>query len=131
MANCSKNLATQRKEAPQSAVNARHAAINNPYLSNDDRSPMELDHTEAADNQSLDHCSSSNYDNIFVTFEASPTPVRKKAAEKVKCGNKLAKNNRKAIASSNDNGKDMVYAQPFTALAKGLDNPLAFSLEGN
>jgi hypothetical protein len=47
-ADCSKNPANQKKPAPQSAVNAYHAAINNCYLSNDDCSPMESDHTEAA-----------------------------------------------------------------------------------
>jgi hypothetical protein len=113
-------------------VNAHHAAINNCYLSNDNRSPIEPDHTEAANNQSLNCCSFSNYNNnAFVTFEAPPPPVRKKAAEKVKCNNKLAKNKKKAITSSNDNSKDMAYNQPFAALAKGLDKPLAFSLKSN
>jgi hypothetical protein len=42
----------------------------------------------------------------------------------------LAKNRKKAIASSNDDGKDMVYDdQPFAASAKGLNKPLAFFLE--
>jgi hypothetical protein len=103
-ADCSKNLANQKMLALQSAVNANHAAINNCSLSNDNRSPMESYHTEAADNQSLGYCSSSDYDNAFVTFEAPPPPARKKVAERVKCGNKLVKNTRKAIASSVDNG---------------------------
>jgi hypothetical protein len=91
---------------------------------------MESDHTEAANNQSLDRCSSSNYKvNAFVTFKAPPPPACKKAAEKVKHGNNLTKNKRKTIASSNNNSKDMVYAQPFVASAKGLNKPLAFSLE--
>jgi hypothetical protein len=87
---------------------------------------------EAANNQCLHCCSSSNYNNnAFVTFEAPPPPVCKKAAEKIKRNNKLAKNKCKAIVSSNNRGKDMAYAQPFAALAKGLDEPLAFSLESN
>jgi hypothetical protein len=128
-ANCSKNPANQKKPALQSAVDAHHAAIDNRYLSNDNRSPMELDHTEAADDQSLNRCSSSNYDDAFVTFKAPPPPACKKAAEKVKHGNKLAKNKRKAIASSDNNGKDMAYAQSFLASAKDLKEPLAFSSE--
>jgi hypothetical protein len=126
------NPANQRKQAPQSEVNAHHAAMNNCYLSNDGHSLMELDHTEAADNQNLDRCSSSNYtNNAFVIFEAPPPPVHKKAAKKVKHDNNLAKNKRKAVTSSNNNGKDMGYAQPFAALAKSLNEPLAFSLESN
>jgi hypothetical protein len=97
-ANCSKNLANQKKLAPQSTVNAHHTAIDNCYLSNDGNSPMKLDHTEAANNQSLDPRSSINYDDAFLTFEALPPPsVSKKAAEKVECSNKSAKNNRKTI----------------------------------
>ncbi len=70
---------------------------------------MELDHMEAAEDQNLNRCSSSNYNNnAFATFEAPPPPVRKKLAEKVKHDNKLAKYKRKAITSSNDDGKDMV-----------------------
>jgi hypothetical protein len=112
-------------------ANAHHTAIDNCYLSNDDRSPMESDHTEAADNQSLNRPSSSNYRKAFVTFKAPPPPACKRAAEKVECSNKSAKNKRKAIASSDDNGKDMAYAQSVLALAKGLKEPLAFSLESN
>jgi hypothetical protein len=95
--------------------------IDNCYLSNDDHSPMESDHMEAANNQSLNHCSSSDYDNAFVNFKAPPPPERKKVAEKVKCSNKLAKNKRKAFASSKDNGKDMAYSQFVSALAFGLE----------
>jgi hypothetical protein len=95
-ADCSKNPANQRKQAPQSAVNAHHAAIDNCYLSNDDCSPMELDHTETADDQSLDCYSFSDYNNnAFMTFEAPPPPALKKAAEKVEYGNNLAKNTQK------------------------------------
>jgi hypothetical protein len=43
----------------------------------------------------------------------------------------LAKRGKKTTAPSNNNGKAMVYAQPFAALAKGLDKPLAFSSESN
>jgi hypothetical protein len=69
-----------------------------------------LDHTEVAYDQSLNRCSSSNYDNAFVTFEAPhPPSALKKAAEKVERGNKLAQNKRKTIASSHNNGKDMAY----------------------
>ncbi len=93
---------------------------------------MELDHTEAADNQSLDHHLFSNYnDNAFVTFKGPPPPACKKVAEKVKRNNKLAKNKRRAITSFNDNGNAMAYAKPFVALANGLDKPLAFSSENN
>jgi hypothetical protein len=113
-------------------VNAHHTAIDNHYLSNDNRSPMELDHREAADNQSLNCCSSSNCNNdTFLTFEAPPPPACKKVAEKVKQDNKSAKNKRKAITSSNNDGKDMAYAQPFMVSAKSLEEPLAFSLESN
>jgi hypothetical protein len=66
-----------------------------------------------------------------VTLKAPPPPSRKKAAEKVKCNYKSAKSKKKAIASSNNNSKDMAYVQPFAALAKGLNKPLAFSLESN
>jgi hypothetical protein len=90
---------------------------------------MELDHTaEAADNQSLDR---HYYDNVFITFKAPPPPARKKAAEKVKHCNRLVKNKRKTIASSSDNGKDMACTQSVLALAKGLKEPLAFSLESD
>jgi hypothetical protein len=131
-AKCSKNPANQRKPAPQLVVNAHHTAIDNRYLSNDDHSPMELDHTKAANNQSLDCCSFSNYnDHAFVTFEAPPPPARKKGAEKVKHNNKLAKNKKKTITSSNNNNKDMGCTQPYAALAKGLDKPLVFSSESN
>ncbi len=93
---------------------------------------MVLDHTDPANDQSLDRHSFSNYNNnTFVTFKAPPPPACKKAAEKVKCNNKLAKNKKKAVTSSNDNGKDMAYAQPFATLAKGLDEPLAFSSEND
>ncbi len=131
-ADCSKNPATKRKQYPQSAVSAHHSAIDNCYLSNDDHSPMEADHTEAVDDQSLDRCSFSNYNNYaFVTFKAPPPPACKKAAEKVKHDNRSAKSGRKATAPSNDNGKAMAYTQLFAALAKGLNKPLAFSLESN
>jgi hypothetical protein len=57
-----------------------------------DCSLMELDHTEAIDDQSLNHCSFSDYnDNAFVTFEAPPPPACKKAAEKVERNNRLAR----------------------------------------
>jgi hypothetical protein len=93
---------------------------------------MESDHTEAVDDQSLNRCSLSNYhDDAFVTFEAPPPPACKKAAEKVERDNKLVKNKRKTITSSKDNDKVMTYTQPFPASAKGLDEPLAFSLEGD
>jgi hypothetical protein len=74
---------------------------------------------------------SSNFDNAFVTFLTPPPPVHKKVAEKVKRSNKLAKKKRKPIASFDNNGKDMVYAQSASASAKGLDEPLAFSLESD
>jgi hypothetical protein len=91
---------------------------------------MESDHMEAANNQSLNHCSLSNYNNnAFVTFEAPPSPACKKATEKVERDNKLVKNKRKTITSSNDNGKAMTYTQPFAVSAKGLVKPLTFSLE--
>jgi hypothetical protein len=91
---------------------------------------MELDHTEAVDDQSLDHRSFSDYNKeAFVTFKALSPPACKKAAEKVKHNNRLAKSGKKATAPSNNNNKTMVYAQYFTALATGLDEPLAFSLE--
>jgi hypothetical protein len=93
---------------------------------------MELDHTEAANNQSLDRHLFSDYNNdTFMTFKGPPPPARKKVAEKVKRNNKLAKNKRRAITSSNNNGKAMAYAKPFVALANGLNKPLAFSLENN
>jgi hypothetical protein len=131
-ADCSKNPSNQRKQAPRSAVSAHHAAIDNCYLRNNNHSPMESDHTETVDNQSLDHHSLSNYNNnAFVTFKAPPSPACKKAAEKVKRNNKLVKNKRKTVSSSNNNGKAMTYTQPFAASAKGLDKPLAFSLEAN
>jgi hypothetical protein len=57
--------------------------------------------------------------------------MRKKMAEKVKHSNKLAKNKRKTIASSDNNGKDMAYAQSVSALTKGLKEPMAFSLESD
>jgi hypothetical protein len=69
--------------------------------------------------------------NAFVTFKAPPPSAHKKAAEKVKCGNKPAKNKRMTIASSNNNGKDMVHTQSILASAKGLGEPLAFSLGRN
>ncbi len=72
----------------------------------------------------------SNFDDAFVTFLAPPLPARMKAAEKVKHGDKPAKKKKKTIAaSSNDNCKDMVYAQSALASAKGLKEPLAFSLD--
>jgi hypothetical protein len=91
---------------------------------------MESDHTEAVDNQILDCHSFSDYnDNAFVTFEAPPPPACKKVAEKVERNNRSAKSGKKAAAPSNNDGKAMAYTQPFAALAKGLDKPLAFSLE--
>jgi hypothetical protein len=128
---CSKKPANQRKPAPQSAVNAHHAAVDDRYLRDDNRSPIESNHTEAVNNQSLDRRSFSDCNNnAFMTFEAPPPPVCKKAAEKDKRNNKLAKNKRKAVTFSNNNSnKDMVYAQPFAALVKGLNMPLAFSSE--
>ncbi len=85
---------------------------------------------EAGDDQSLDCCSLSNYNNnAFVTFEAPPPPACKKVAEKVECNNRSAKSGKKATAPSNDSGKAMAYTQPFAASAKGLNKPLAFSLE--
>jgi hypothetical protein len=130
-ADYSENLANQRKQAPQSAVSAHHGAVNNRYLSDDNnRSPMEADHMEAVNDQSLDRHSLSNYNNnTFVTFKAPPPPACKKASEKVKRDNKSVKNKKKTVTSSNDNGKTMMYTQPFAASAKGLDKPLAFSLE--
>ncbi len=65
---------------------------------------MELDHMEAADDQSLNCCSSGNYNDAFITFLASPPPAHKKAAEKVEHSNKLAKKKWKTIASSNNDG---------------------------
>jgi hypothetical protein len=131
-ADFSKNPANQQKQALRSAVSAHHAAINNHYLSDDDHNPMESDHTGAVDDQSLDRCSFTNYNNNpFMTFEAPPPPARKKAAEKVKRDNRLAKNGKKATSPSNNNGKDMAYVHPFAASAKGLNKPLAFSLESN
>jgi hypothetical protein len=131
-ADCSENPANQQKQALQSAVSAHHAAANNHYLSNDDRSPMELDHNEAVDDQSLNRCSFSDHNNnAFVTFKAPPPPACKKVEEKVERDNRSAKSGKKATAPSNDNGKAMVYTQPFAALAKGLNKPLAFSLESD
>jgi hypothetical protein len=131
-ADCSKNPANQQKQALWSAVSAHHAAIDNRFLSNDDRSPMELDHTEAVNNQSLNRCSFSNCnDNAFMTFKAPPPPEPKKAAEKVERDNRLAKSGKKATAPSKNNGKAMAFTQPFAVLAKGLHKPLAFSLESN
>ncbi len=131
-ADYSENLASQWKQAPRSAISAHYAAVNNPYLSNNDCSLMQSDHTKGVDNQSLDRRSLSEYnDNAFVTFKASPPPVRKKAAEKIKCDNRSAKSGNWATTPSNNNSKAMVYAQPFAALAKGLNEPLVFSLEDN
>jgi hypothetical protein len=74
----------------------------------------------------------SDYNNnAFVTFEAPPPPEHKKTAENIKCNNRLAKSGKRATAPSNDNRKAMAYAQPFTASAKVLNKPLAFSLENN
>jgi hypothetical protein len=112
-------------------VDAHHAAIDNHYLSNDNCGLMELDHTEAANNQSLDHCLSSDYKDAFIKFLASPPPKCKIAAEKVERGNKSAKKKRKTIASSNNDGKDMAYAQSALASAKGLEEPLVFSSESD
>ncbi len=88
---------THAPTAPRTRPTRRchYTVIDDCYLSNDDHSPMESDHMVAANNQSLNHCSSSDYDNAFVTFKAPPPPERKKAAERVKCSNKLAKNKRK------------------------------------
>ena len=72
---------------------------------------MELDHTRADKDQSLNRRSFSNYNNnAFVTFEAPPPPARKKVAEKVKRDNRLTKSGKKATAPSNNNGKAMTYA---------------------
>ncbi len=72
---------------------------------------MELDHTEAVDDQSLDRCSFSNYnDDAFVTFKAPPPPAHKKIAEKVERDNRLAKSGKKATAPSNNDGKAVAYA---------------------
>jgi hypothetical protein len=92
---------------------------------------MESDHMEAADNQSLDRCSSSNYNDAFITFKAPLSPECKKAAEKVKRSNKLAKNKRKAVASSDNDAKDMEYSQFVSTLAFGLKEPLVFYLESD
>jgi hypothetical protein len=93
---------------------------------------MESDHTEGVDNQSLDHRSLSNYNNnAFMTFEAPPPLVGKKAAEKIEGNNGSAKSGKTATAPSNNNGKAMAYAQLFVALAKDLNEPLAFSSEDN
>ncbi len=101
---------------------------------------MKSDNTEATGNHSLDHRSTSNYDNAFasfeapqplITFKAPPPPARKKAAETVEHHNRSAKSGKKATAPSNDDGKAMAYAQPFAALAKGLNEPLAFSSESD
>jgi hypothetical protein len=128
-ANCSKNPTNQKKLALQSMVDAHHATIDDCYLSNNDRSAMESDHTEAVDDQNLDRCLPSNYNDAFITFLAPPPPACTKAAEKVEHGNKPAKKKTKTIASFKDNGKDMAYAQSALASAKGLEEPLAFSLE--
>jgi hypothetical protein len=78
-ADCSENQENQKKPALRSMVNAHHAAIDNRYLRNDDSSPMESDHMEAANNQSLGRCLSSNYDNAFVTSKLlPPLPARKR-----------------------------------------------------
>ncbi len=139
-ADCSKNQANQRKQAPRSAVNAHHAAIDNCYLSIDDRSLMKSDNTEATNDHSLNCHLTRDYNDSFVSFEAPlplvafeapPPPACKKVAEKVKHPNRSAKSGKKTTASSNDNSKAMVYTQPFVALAKGLDKPLAFSLEND
>jgi hypothetical protein len=141
-ADCSKNPANQQKQTPQSVVNAHQAAINKCYLRDDDRSPMKSDNTEATNNHSLNRCLASDYNNAFVSFEAPhplvsfeapppPPPVRKKVAEKVTHHNRLAKSGKKATAPSNKDSKAMAYAQPFAASAKGLDEPLALSLEIN
>jgi hypothetical protein len=131
-ANCSENPANQKKLASQSAVDAHHTMNKNRYLSDDNCSAMESDCTEAANNQSLDRCLSSNFDNAFVTFLAPLPPGWKKAAEKVKHRDKPAKKKRKTIAaSSNDDGKGMAYAQSTLASAKGLEEPLAFSLDSD
>ncbi len=102
---------------------------------------MKLDNMQATNNHSLDCCSTSEYNDAFMSFEAPhplvtfealpPPPAQKKAAEKVKHHNRLAKSGKKATASSNNDGKAMAYAQSFAALAKGLNKLLAFSLESN
>ena len=130
-AECLEKPSKQKKPALQSAVDAHHAAIDDCYLSNNDHSAMELDRTEAADDQSIDHRSSSNFDDVFVTFLAPPPPAHNKVAENVKRGNQLAKKKRKTIASSNDDGRDMACAQSASAYAKGIEELLAFSLESN
>ncbi len=92
---------------------------------------MGSDHMEAANDQNLNRCLSSDYNNAFITF-LTPSPTAcKKAAEKVELGNKLAKKKRKTIASSNDDGRDMACAQSASAYAKGIEELLAFSLESN
>jgi hypothetical protein len=122
---------TRRSRPHKSAVDTHHATINNRYLSNNNLSAMELDRSEAADNQSLDRCSFSNFNNAFITFLAPPPPAHKKAAEKVKFCDKPAKKKMKTIASSDDGGKDMAYTQSTSASAKGLEEPLAFFLDSD
>jgi hypothetical protein len=130
-ADCSKNPANQKKPAPLITVNTHHAVVDNRYLSNDSHSQMELDHMEAADDQTLDRCLSSNYNNAFATFKAPPSPAHKKMSGKVRYNNMSAKNKRRTIASSNKDGKDIAYTQSVLALAKGLKESLLFTLESN
>jgi hypothetical protein len=132
-ANCFENLANQKKPALQSTVDAHHALINNCYLSDNDHSAMESDRTEAANDQSLDHLLFSDFDDAFVTFLAPLPPACKKVAEKVERRDKPAKKKKKTIAasSSDHDSKDMAYTQSTPASAKGLKEPLAFSLDSN
>jgi hypothetical protein len=58
--------------------------------------------------------------------------VHKKVAEIVECRHKPAKKKRKTMVSSSESdGKDMAYAQSSSVFAKGLKEPLAFSLDTN
>ncbi len=84
-----------------------------------------------SNNQSLDPCSSSNYDDAFVTFKALPPPAGKKTTEKVKRSSKLAKNKRKTIASSNNNARtwcmpSLSWPQPKASMSPWLSLQKAF-----
>jgi hypothetical protein len=122
----------------QYVVDAHHAAIDNCYLSNDNRSGMDISHMGAIDdNGSVDRCLFSNSNNNIATFLAFPLPARKKkgAEGNVKCREKPAKKKRKTIAALDydSNEKDRVYAHSILALAsaKGLKEPLVFPLNSN
>jgi hypothetical protein len=126
---CSRNPANQKKLALQSAVDAHHTTNANCYLSDDNRSAMDSNCTEAADNKrSINRRLFSNFNDNFVTFLAPPLSACKKVAENVKPSKKPAKKKRKTFAasSSDRNEKDMAYAQSTLAFAKGLKEPLAF-----